>query len=272
VANLCTTGESRCFAFAGLGIGLSSRGTWRSSAASPAVTTSVAYVVVLTGMLRLVRSAAQLLLIETSALRPVLENLDLVDFDKPTVCTGWSVRDVLGHCGAALTRVVADDLHEFSAADNEADVVERRGWSVSKVLEELFVGYGEAAIVIDRVGGRLDGVGLGEWMHGGDVREAVGAPHPYTSEGAGLALGLLLERSAGRHRPHGQTSRRAVADKPVLDILVDGEAHRFGGGGGSVGALPTDLETFVRLCGGQRPDPERYDLAGAAASDLVLFG
>jgi hypothetical protein len=168
--------------------------------------------------------------------------------------------------------VVADDLHEFSAAEDEADVVERRKWPVSEVLEELFLGYTAAAIVIDRVGGSLDGVGLGEWMHGGDVREAIGAPHPYTSEGAGLALDLLLERSAGRHRPHGLTSRRAVADKPVLDILVDGEAHRFGGAGAAVGSLTTDLEMFVRLCGGRRPDPERYDLTGAAASDLVLFG
>jgi hypothetical protein len=83
---------------------------------------------------------------------------------------------------------------------------------------------------------------------------------------------LLLERSAGRHLPHGETSRRAVVGKPVLDILVDGEARRFGGDGGPVGSLTTDLETFVRLCGGRRPDPERYELTGVAESDLVLFG
>jgi hypothetical protein len=35
--------------------------------------------------------------------------------------------------------------------------------------------------------------------------------------------------------------------------------------------LPTDAETFVRLCGGRRPDPARYELAGADPGQLVLF-
>ena len=221
--------------------------------------------------LRRMRPAAQLLLIEASAIRPVLETLNLVQFDKPTVCTGWSVRDVLGHCGAALTRVMADDLHGFSSADNEADVLQRRPWPISKVLEELLFGYEAAAVEIDRAGGYLDGVGLGEWIHGGDVRDAIGAPHPYTSEGADLAFDLLLERSTGRILPHGRTSRRAVAGKPSLDILVDGKSRRFGSDGEAIGTLTTDLETFVRLCGGRRPDPERYDLTGVGASELALF-
>jgi uncharacterized protein (TIGR03083 family) len=226
----------------------------------------------LAGTLRRMRPAAQLLLIEASAMRPILEALDLAQFDKPTVCTGWSVRDVLGHCGAALTRVIADDLHGFSSADNEADVLERRPWPVREVLEELFLGYEAAALEIDRAGGHLDGVGLGEWMHGGDVRDAIAAPHPYTSDGANLAFDLLLERSTGRSLPHGRTSRRAVASNPTLNILVDGRSRRFGGDGDAIGTLTTDLETFVRLCGGRRPDPERYDLTGAGASDLALFG
>jgi uncharacterized protein (TIGR03083 family) len=217
------------------------------------------------------RTAAQLLLIEASAIRPVLDSLEPAQFDEPTVCTGWSVRDVLGHCAAALTMVVADELHEFSAADNEADVAQRRTWSIDEVLEELFAGYDAAAVEIDLAEGSLDGVGLGEWIHGGDVREAVGAPHPYTSEGADLAFDLLLERSAGLHLPHGQTSRGAVAGKPVLDIVIEGTPGRFGGEGQAVGTLTTDLETFVRLCGDRRPDPERYTLTGVATSDLALF-
>lgn len=217
------------------------------------------------------RPAAELLLIEASALRPILEGLELEQFDEPTVCTGWSVRDVLGHCGAALTRVIADDLHEFSPADNEADVEQRRPWPVKEVLDELFAGYATAAVEIDRTGGSLDGVGVGEWMHGGDVREAIGAPNAYTSEGVDLAFDLLLERSAARHLPLGQTSRRTVADKPILDIVVDGNSARFGGDGQAVGTLTTDLETFVRLCGGRRPDPGRYELTGAVGSDLALF-
>ncbi len=218
------------------------------------------------------RPAARLLLTEAAALRPILEDLDRALFDVPTVCTGWSVRDVVGHCGAALTRVIADDLHGFSPAENEDDVRVRRSWPISRVLAEFFLGCEAAAVGIDRAAGLLDGVGLGEWMHGGDVREAIGASRPYTSAGADLAFDLLLERSTGRSRPHGRTSRRAVAAKPVLDIVVDGRSGRFGGDGEVVGTLTTDLETFVRLCGGRRPDPDRYDLTGAVASDLALFG
>ncbi len=217
------------------------------------------------------RPAAQVLLLEASAIRPLLEALDPAQFERPTVCTGWSVRDVLSHCGAALTRVVADDLHGFSSADNEADVVQRRPWPIGEVLDELFVAYEAAAVEIDRAGGRLDGVGLGEWMHGGDVREAVGAANPYASEGVGLVFDLLLERSTGRHLPRGHTSQGAVVRTPVLDIVVDGGARRFGGDGPAAGRLTTALETFVRLCGGRRPNPERYDLAGADAEDLALF-
>ena len=217
------------------------------------------------------RPAAQVLLLEAGAIRPLLAGLDPTQFERPTVCTGWSVRDVLSHCGAALTRVVADDLHGFSSADNEADVVQRRPWPISDVLDEQFVAYEAAAVEIDRAGGRLDGVGLGEWMHGGDVREAVGAANPYASEGADLAFDLLLERSAARNLPHGESSRGAVVNTPALDIVVDGMTSRFGGDGAPVGTLTTDLETFVRLCGGRRPNPERYDLAGADAEDLALF-
>lgn len=101
------------------------------------------------------------------------------------------------------------------------------------------------------------------------MRDAIGAPHPYTSESADLAFDLLLERSTGRILPHGRTSR-VVAGKSALDILVDGRSRRFGSDGEAIGTLTTNLETFVRLCGGRRPDRERYDLTGGGASELAL--
>ena len=206
------------------------------------------------------RPAALLLLIEADALRPIIEGLSEEQFDAPTVCTGWSVRDVLGHCGAALTRVVADDLHSFSPAENEIDVERRRGWPIADVLDELFRGYEAAAVEIDMAGGRLDATGLGEWMHGGDVRDAVGAANPYASEGSELAFELLLERSAGGSDP-----------TPRLEVTAGALSGRFGGEGAADGTLATDLETFVRLSGGRRPDPDRYRLRGADPGDLVLF-
>lgn len=197
-------------------------------------------------------------MIEGQALRPVLEAAPDDAFDAPTVCAGWSVRDVLAHCGAALTRVAEGDVHRFTPEDNEADVAPRRAWPLDDVLAELFAGYSAAARAIDDAGGALDGVGLGEWMHGGDVREALGAERPYTSEGSDLALGLLLDRSA-------------LLGKPGVVVRIDGELHHFGRDDDVAGRLVTDLETFIRLCGNRRPNPDRYQLEGVDPAELVLF-
>lgn len=56
--------------------------------------------------------------------------------------------------------------------------VERRKWPLPDVLSELANGYQEAGSVIADAGGRLDAIALGEWIHGGDVRAALGVPRP----------------------------------------------------------------------------------------------
>ncbi len=126
------------------------------------------------------------------------------------------------------------------------------------VLEELFAGYADAAEAIDAAEGVLDGVGIGEWMHGGDVREALDEPGAYASEGSNLAVDLLVARSR-------------IGARPAIDVSVDGERYRFGSEGEGSAKAVTDLETFVRLAGGRRPDPGRYRLAGCTADDLRLF-
>lgn len=203
------------------------------------------------------RPAALILLEEAVALRAVLASVPEPAFDRPTVCTGWSVRDVLAHCGAALSASAAGTQHSYSAAANQRDVDLRKHWSLTEVLSELYEGYGAAAGAIDRAGGALDGVGLGEWIHGGDVREALGASNPYTSAGVELAIPLLVERSRAR-----SISR--------VEAHVDGRML-FLGTGESVGLLTTDTETFVRLCGGRRPASNRFEVEGITQADLVLF-
>lgn len=203
------------------------------------------------------RPAARLLLVERDAIRPVLEGARSEEFDLPTACVGWSIRDVLAHCAAALTRAASGDLHGFTPDDNQADVDERRGWTVAAVIDELYRGYEGAAVAIDRSGGRLDGIGLGEWIHGGDVREPLGAPDPYTSPGAGIARQLLVERSVTLGALH-------------VTVVIDEDVFEFGTGD-PVGNLTTDLETFVRLTSARNPDQERYRLGGVPVESLVLF-
>ena len=130
--------------------------------------------------------------------------------------------------------------------------------ALRKVLGELFQGYEGAAEAIDRAGGALDGIGLGEWVHGGDIREALDQPHPYFSPGAHLATDLLFERSRSQ----------ATA---TVDVHLESGHAIFGPSSDPTGELFTDTETFVRLTGGRRPDPARYSLSGADPTDLVLF-
>ncbi len=207
--------------------------------------------------MRSMRPAARLLAIEAELLPPILERTPAASFDRPTVCTGWSVRDVLAHCGAALTATATGELHRFTPEDNERDVAARRSWPLADVLDELRRGYQQGGAAIHGAGGPLDGIGLGEWMHGGDVRDAIGEPGAYVSGGIELALELLSDRS------------RATS-KTAIDVRVDGRSMAFGAGPATA-RLDTDAETFVRLCGGRRPDPARYELSGAGPVDLVLF-
>lgn len=202
--------------------------------------------------------AGRLLLTERDALLPILRRTDPADFDLPTVCEGWSVRDVVAHCASALTRAAEGRLHRFTSEDNEADVAERRSWSIADLLAELESGYGFAAPVVIAAGGSLDGLALGVWVHGGDVREALSEPWPYGSEGVEDALALLVKRA----RSTPLVRARIGGQDLTVGVAVDGREPA---------TLDTDVPTLVRLYAGRRPDPSRYRLSGARPDELVLF-
>jgi uncharacterized protein (TIGR03083 family) len=203
---------------------------------------------------------ARLLRAEHDALLPILRHAAEPEFDRPTACPGWSVRDVLAHCSSALARVTADCLHAFTPELNEIDVAERREWPLSAVLSELAAGYREAGPVIGHAGGRLDGIALGEWIHGGDVRAALGAPLAYASDGFDDACALLAER----------TRRRGV---PLAEVSLPDRALRLGVGepGRPQATLVTGGAAMMRMFAGRPVEPSEYRLSGAAAEELVVF-
>lgn len=205
------------------------------------------------------RPAARLLLAEAEALPAVLERAGDDAVDRPTVLPGWTVRDVLAHCGALLRRTAEGRLVGFTPEANQRDVDERRDWPLERIVGELLDGYRAAAEAVNTADGYLDGIGLGEWIHGGDVRHALEEPDAYASAGVDLAIPLLVVRSRAQR-------------VPPVDVRLDGRpAVRLGGDGAAAGRLETDVATFVRLCAGRRPDPSRYRLDGVAPEDLVLF-
>jgi uncharacterized protein (TIGR03083 family) len=203
---------------------------------------------------------ARLLLTERDALLPILGRTPAGAFDRPTVCAGWTVRDVLAHCGAALQRLAEGRLHGFTPELNELDVAERRSWPLARVLAELEQGYAAAAPALTAAGGKLDGVALGEWVHGGDVREALGEPGPYESDGVEDALVLLVERSRRQAVP---ATLVRLPDRELRLGVVEGAPH--------VAVLATDVATLVRLSSGRHPDPARFRLDGADPEQYHLF-
>ncbi len=129
------------------------------------------------------------------------------------------------------------------------------------MLAELEQGSGAAAAAMTAAGGELDGLALGEWIHGGDVRKALGEPAPYQSEGVEDALLLLVDRSRRRNVP------------PTLVRLPDREV-RLGAGAATApppAELDTDVPTLIQLSTGRRPDPTRFRLTGADPGQYLIF-
>jgi uncharacterized protein (TIGR03083 family) len=212
------------------------------------------------GVIRDPERPARLLRAEHDALLPILRRTPEPDFDRPTACPGWSVRDVLAHCSSALTRVTADRLHAFTPELNEIDVAERRQWPLSAVLSELAAGYMQAGPVIGQAGGRLDGIALGEWVHGGDVRAALGEPSAYASDGFDDACALLVER----------TRRRGV---PLVEVSLPHGALLLGDSepGRPQATLVTEGAALIRMISGRPVQSSEYQLSGAAEAELVVF-
>ncbi|MGW6902877.1 maleylpyruvate isomerase family mycothiol-dependent enzyme [Streptomyces sp. NPDC054940] len=208
----------------------------------------------------------RLLVVERDALVPLLSARSDADFALPTVaCPGWSVRDVLAHCSAALMRVVESRFEEgvFSPESNDRDIAERADWTNAQVVDELEHGMTEAGPVIAGAGGTLDGIALGEWVHAGDVREVLGEPGAYAGAGLPDALRLLVRLT--RERRH--TPLHADLDD-VDEPLRLGEPAAPRPPARYIG----DAATLVRLYAGRSAEGASYELAGAEARELNIFG
>ncbi|WP_328781963.1 maleylpyruvate isomerase family mycothiol-dependent enzyme [Streptomyces canus] len=203
---------------------------------------------------------------ERDALIPLLRSRPDADFALPTrACPGWSVRDVLAHCSSALIRVVEGRFEKgvFSPASNDRDIAERAAWTNQQVVDELERGMTEAGPVIAGAGGVLDIIALGEWVHAGDVRDVLGEPGAYAGPGLPDALALLARTTRERgHLPlHADVDD---LDEPLRlgDAAGDRTPARYIG----------DAATLVRLYSGRPVEGRAYELAGAEAKELNIFG
>ncbi|MEU8027219.1 maleylpyruvate isomerase family mycothiol-dependent enzyme [Streptomyces sp. NPDC049099] len=208
----------------------------------------------------------RLLVAERDALIPLLRSRPDADFALPTAaCPGWSVRDVLAHCSAALMRVVESRFEKgvFSPESNDRDIAERAEWTNAQVVDELERGMTEAGPVIAKAGGVLDRIALGEWVHAGDVRDVFGEPGAYA--GAGLPDALILLARITRQKEH--LPLHADLDD-VDEPLRLGAAVAAGPPARYIG----DAATLVRLYTGRPVNGAAYELVGAAEGELNIFG
>ncbi|MFF5534242.1 maleylpyruvate isomerase family mycothiol-dependent enzyme [Streptomyces cinerochromogenes] len=208
----------------------------------------------------------RLLAAERDTLVPLLRSRPDSDFALPTAaCPGWTVRDVLAHCSAALMRVVENRFEKgvFSPESNDRDIAERADWTNARVVDELERGMTEAGPVIARGDGRLDMLALGEWVHAGDVREVLGEPGAYAGAALPDALALLVRST--RQREHVPLH----ADLDDLD-----EPLRLGApaGDGPPARYIGDAPTLVRLYSGRPVSAAAYELAGVRERELNIFG
>ncbi|MFF5158923.1 maleylpyruvate isomerase family mycothiol-dependent enzyme [Streptomyces sp. NPDC000348] len=208
----------------------------------------------------------RLLTVERDALVPLLRGRADADFALPVAaCPGWTVRDVLAHCSAALSRVVESRFEKgvFSPESNERDIAERAEWTNARVVDELERGMTGAGPLIAEADGVLDVLALGEWVHAGDVRVALGEPGAYAGAGLPYALALLGQVTGGKgHLPlHADLDD---ADEPLRlgDATGERPPARYIGDG----------PTLVRLYAGRPVDGAAYELAGAEAAELNIFG
>jgi uncharacterized protein (TIGR03083 family) len=88
---------------------------------------------------------------ERDAILTVAKGLTAEEWAQPSACTGWSVRDVMGHMACTLHGVVdpafLPDTTKGTERGMEPSVTERRTWPMEAVIEEYETYSGRAADV-----------------------------------------------------------------------------------------------------------------------------
>lgn len=201
--------------------------------------------------------AEEVLLSDLRTLAPLLRRCTADELHRPTVCTGWSVLDIVAHVGSALGYVARGQSYDPSPEANAVEVGARRDWSAEQILDEYESGMRDAgpAIAADE---RLAGAALGTWVHGGDIRAALGLPAAYASAGADAAITLL------------QTNQRVIST-PLVQAVLPGQSVTLGTAvpGRPAATLECDVSTLFRLYTGRPADDEEYLLRQAERAELV---
>ena len=220
-------------------------------------------------------------------------------WDTPTECPGWSVRDQVSHI-IGLERMLAGEKPEPAATEsglegiaafNEGQIAPRRTRPGAEVLAEMSdICARRLAMLREMPDEKWDEVGftpIGDapyrtfmhirvfdcWSHEQDMRRALGIPGHLTGPVVQHCLdwhtrnmGYVVGKKAGA--PDGSTVVFAIdgdADGPRCVAVTDGRAKPSAMVDNPNVTVRTDVDTYNALCCG------RTNPAGSLADGLVTF-
>ena len=145
------------------------------------------------------------LLSELAAFEDLLRSLDVQEWYTPTRCDGWTVAGVASHAVGTMADITAGRLDGLGSPEVTArEVDERRGRTADELAEEaasVRTQAGELLAVFDdtawaapapggyegTLGDAVEALWYDTFLHGDDIRAAVGRP---SERGAGLRPSL----------------------------------------------------------------------------------
>jgi uncharacterized protein (TIGR03083 family) len=242
------------------------------------------------------RVAAHAVDVEQLAALDLLSVLDPQDWERPTDCAGWTVRDLMAHMlgqyeGLASTSLMLKRLirairryPELSRLDaiNRVQIEDVAALSPAQLLERLALAGPRAVRSLERTpavlrrvpGLRLYGVGelpdqrlsylwdvlvlRDPWMHRVDLCHATARPFKPTDHDAVVVEQVIRDLARAWHGPTVTLE---------LNGVVSGRWTI--GSGGSVATLGVDALAFCRLLSGRRSD-EQLRVSGDPAAATAL--
>lgn len=200
---------------------------------------------------------------EMSAFTALVRSLDEDQLDQPTRCEGWTVRDVAAHVAGTLSDIVGGRFEGLGTPEvTQRQVLERGGRSAVELaaeLDEVTLGAQQLlgafddeaweaeapAGVAPTVGWGVESLWYDAFVHGDDVRAAIGQP----------SVPSDAMRASVSHITHVLTGQ----GYPATTVALDGMEAFPVSGGSDERTITGDPLPFI-LAGTGRADPSTIGL------------